>query len=168
VIKNRAIQPTVNFLAKKLGRLLIENNLSLAVAESCTGGLLGGAITGVAGSSEYFKGGVISYSNEIKCRVLCVPRKLLDKNGAVSARTVEAMALGVQQLCKTDCAISISGVAGPGGGTAKKPVGLVFVGICVGKKVRSYRFLFRGNRQMIRRQAVREALGKMVYEFISL
>jgi nicotinamide-nucleotide amidase len=155
-------KPSVTALAKELGAILTQNAQTLAVAESCTGGLLGGAITAIAGSSTYFKGGVISYSNDVKRRVLGVPREILDKNGAVSAQAVKAMALGAQKVCAADCAIAISGIAGPGGGSAKKPVGLVFVGICVGKDVRSYRYLFRGNRQEIRSQAVREALGGMV------
>lgn len=161
-MKNRAILPSVNFLAKKLGMLLLEKNLSLAVAESCTGGMLGAAITAISGSSAYFKGGVISYSNDIKRTILGVPGRILDNNGAVSAQTVEAMARNVRKLCQADCAIAVSGIAGPGGGTKQKPVGLVYVGIAAGKNVRSYRYLFRGNRQQIRRQAVREALGKMV------
>jgi PncC family amidohydrolase len=162
VIKNRAIQPPVNFLAQKLGRLLVENNLTLAVAESCTGGLLGGAITAVAGSSAYFKGGVIAYSNGAKHRILGVPREILDKKGAVSPETVRAMASGACRLLRAECAISVSGIAGPGGGTAGKPVGCVFVGISAGGYVGSYKYLFRGNRKSIRQQAVREALGKMV------
>lgn len=149
-------------LAKKLAALLTQKAQTLAVAESCTGGLLGGAITTIAGSSTYFKGGVISYGNDVKRRVLGVPRQVLDKSGAVSAQAVKSMARGVKEVCDADCAIAISGIAGPGGGSAKKPVGLVFVGICVGKDVRSYRYVFRGNRQEIRRQAVRAALQKMI------
>jgi PncC family amidohydrolase len=162
VIKNRDIQPPVKTLAKKLGRLLLKKNLSLAVAESCTGGLLGAAITAVSGSSAYFKGGVISYSNELKRQLLKVPKSIIDKNGAVSRETVLAMASGACRLCHADCAISISGVAGPSGGTRQKPVGLVYVGIARGKKVRSYRYLFKGNRRSIRQEAVRAALLRMV------
>jgi PncC family amidohydrolase len=86
----------------------------------------------------------------------------LDKSGAVSSQAVKAMACGAQKVCAADCGIAISGIAGPGGGSAKKPVGLVFVGISVGKDVRSYKYLFRGNREQIRRQAVRAALQKMI------
>jgi PncC family amidohydrolase len=158
---------SINALAKKLGALLLSKSLSLAVAESCTGGLLGGAITSVSGSSAYFKGGVISYSNEVKQRLLGVRKSILDKKGAVSGETVMAMASGVCRLCHANCAIAVSGVAGPSGGTKHKPVGLVYVGIANGKNVQSFRYLFRGNRRSIRMQAVREALGKMVYEVMS-
>jgi PncC family amidohydrolase len=157
-----ANKPSVTMVAKKLGALLAHTAKTLSVAESCTGGLLGGAITAVAGSSAYFKGGVISYSNEVKRRALGVPGKILDKKGAVSAEAVETMAMGVKKLCSSDCAIAISGIACPVGGTAQKPVGLVFVGICAGKKVRSYKYFFRGNRQQIRRQAVRAGLERMI------
>jgi PncC family amidohydrolase len=160
-------KPSGTMLAKKLGALLTQNAKTLAVAESCTGGLLGGAITAVPGSSAYFKGGVIAYSNELKQRLLGVPKSLLDKKGAVSAETVEAMASGACRACHTDCAIAVSGVAGPGGGTREKPVGLVYVGIAAGKKVRSYRYLLKGNRRSIRKQAVREALERMVEELLS-
>jgi PncC family amidohydrolase len=162
VIKNRAIQPSVNDCAKKLGMLLLEKKLSLAVAESCTGGLLGGALTAVAGSSAYFKGGVIAYGNDAKRRILGVPEDILDKKGAVSAEAVKAMAIGARRLCAAECAISISGIAGPGGGTKGKPVGCVFVGISAGRSVKSYKYLFRGNRQSIRQQAVKAALQKMI------
>jgi PncC family amidohydrolase len=161
---SRVKKSPVNFLAQKLGRLLVENNLTLAVAESCTGGLLGGALTAVAGSSAYFKGGVIAYGNDAKRRILGVPKDILDKKGAVSAETVKAMAIGACRQFSAECAISISGIAGPGGGTIGKPVGCVFVGISAGGSVKSYKYLFRGNRQSIRQQAVREALGILVEE----
>jgi PncC family amidohydrolase len=160
-------KPSITILAKKLGKLLVENNLSLAVAESCTGGMLGGAITDVPGSSAYFKGGVISYSNELKQSLLDVKKSILDKKGAVSEEMVLAMASGIRRLCHADCAIAVSGVAGPGGGTKEKPVGLVYVGIAVGKSVRGFKYHFRGNRQSIRKQAVREALGRIVDFFKS-
>lgn len=166
VIKNLTNQPSVNLLAKRLGVLLAGRNLSLAVAESCTGGLLGGAITSVSGSSAYFKGGVISYSNELKQRLLGVKKSVLDKKGAVSAESVEAMAAGARRQCRADCAIAVTGVAGPGGGTALKPTGLVYVGIAAGKNVRSYKYLFKGNRQGIRREAVRAGLEKMIEKLI--
>ncbi|HEX7510996.1 MAG TPA: nicotinamide-nucleotide amidohydrolase family protein, partial [Chitinivibrionales bacterium] len=113
--------------SKKLGALLIEKGLTLSVAESCTGGMIGAAITSVAGSSKYFKGGVIAYANEIKEKVLGVPKELLETKGAVSAEVVEVMARGVAELCKTQCGIAVSGIAGPDGGTDEKPVGLVFI-----------------------------------------
>jgi PncC family amidohydrolase len=163
-MKRRSVNFSIAFLAKMLGRRLAEKKLILSVAESCTGGMIGTAITAIPGSSEYFFGGVISYSNKVKHSVLGVPEHVLEKKGAVSAETVKAMAKGVQRLCKTDCAIAVSGVAGPGGGTIKKPVGLVYVGIGLGKKVRSFEYRFKGTRQEIRRQAVQAALERMIEE----
>jgi PncC family amidohydrolase len=155
---------SITFLAKRLGRLCVEKKLTLSVAESCTGGMIGAAITAVPGSSAYFSGGVVSYRNEMKHNVLGVPKLVLEKNGAVSAETVTAMVKGVRRLCKTDCAIAVSGIAGPDGGTKKKPVGLVYIGIGSGKKVRSFKYYFKGDRQEIRRQTVEKALERMIEE----
>jgi PncC family amidohydrolase len=124
--------------------------------------MVGAAITAVPGSSAYFTGGIVSYANAAKRSVLGVPAAILARKGAVSAETAEAMVRGCRRLFSSDCAISITGVAGPGGGTTKKPVGLVYVGIGVGNKVRSFEYRFRGNRQEIREQAVEEAIKKMV------
>jgi len=153
---------TAASLAKELGKLLCARNLTLAVAESCTGGMIGAAITSISGSSEYFLGGVIAYSNEIKTKVLGVGPGILLSKGAVSAESVAAMARGAQRLLGAHCAISISGVAGPGGGTKLKPVGLVYVGIAAGKIVRTFRYRFEGNRQAVRRQATVAALKRMI------
>jgi PncC family amidohydrolase len=161
-------QPSISFLANKLGRRLAEKKLTLSVAESCTGGMIGAAITAIPGSSEYFFGGVISYSNKVKHSVLGVPEHVLEKKGAVSAETVRAMAKGAQRLCKTDCAIAVSGIAGPDGGTIKKPVGLVYVGIGSGKKVRSFEYRFKGGREQVRRQTVEKALERMIEELEAL
>jgi PncC family amidohydrolase len=155
---------SIQILAHQLGRLLIEKKQTLSVAESCTGGMIGSAITAIAGSSAYFKGGVVSYSNELKHSVLCVPKHILEKKGAVSAETVKAMVKGVQRLCRTDCGIAVSGIAGPGGGTKEKPVGLVYVGIAAGKKVKSFEYRFKGRRGQVRKQAVKEALERMIEE----
>jgi nicotinamide-nucleotide amidase len=149
-------------LSRRLGRLLAENGLTLSVAESCTGGMVGAAVTAVPGSSAYFTGGIISYANEAKRSVLGVPAAVLARNGAVSAETAIAMAAGARRLFSSDCAISITGVAGPGGGTRKKPVGLVYVGIANGRIVRSFEYKFRGSRQEIRTQAVEMAIKKMI------
>jgi len=155
---------SVTLLVKKLYRICKEKGLSLSIAESCTGGMVGAAITAIPGSSDYFKGGVVSYGNEVKHDVLGVSRLVLKNKGAVSAETVRQMAAGVKRLCKTDCAIAVSGIAGPGGGTKQKPVGLVYIGIGLGKKVRGFRYLFKGGRQKIRRQAVYAALQRMIDE----
>ena len=148
--------------ALQLGRLMKERHLSCAVAESCTGGLIGGAITSIAGASEWFRGGVIAYSNEVKLRLLGVPERTLLDHGAVSSETVTAMAEGAARLLRTDCSIAVSGVAGPGGGTGEKPVGLVFIGIRVNGRTSSYRFLFSGDRDDVRREAVTTSLSLLL------
>jgi PncC family amidohydrolase len=148
--------------AKKLGALLTQRGLTMAVAESCTGGMIGAAITRVPGSSAYFKGGVIAYSNEIKEQVLGVPRELLETKGAVSGEVVKAMAQGVAKLCKSSCSIAVSGIAGPQGGSADKPVGLVFIGIYLKDKVQSFTFNFAGDRERVRKEATKAGLEKMM------
>jgi PncC family amidohydrolase len=149
----------ISLLSKRVGILLKKKRLTLAVAESCTGGLLGGAITEIAGSSAYFMGGVISYDNRIKSRILKVSPVTLRKQGAVSGETVVAMARGVQKLMGVDCAVAVSGIAGPGGGTKEKPVGLVYIGIAVKKHLFTFECKFGGNRRRIREKAVETALG---------
>jgi PncC family amidohydrolase len=148
--------------SRRIGKLLTKKKLSLAVAESCTGGMVGSAITDIAGSSRYFAGGVIAYDNSIKRRVLKVPQTTLDNYGAVSSQTVRAMARGAQRLFKADCAIAVSGIAGPGGGTEEKPVGLVYIGIAVRKKGFDFECRFKGTRREIRLKTVEQALKKIV------
>jgi nicotinamide-nucleotide amidase len=116
-------------LTKVVGNLLKLKSQTLSVAESCTGGGLGSMITEVSGSSSYFLGGVQSYGNGVKIKVLGVPSELIETKGAVSAEVAKAMAIGVQELMGSDWALSITGIAGPGGGTVEKPVGLVYIGI---------------------------------------
>lgn len=144
--------------AVRVGELLRKVDWSLAVAESCTGGMLGGEISSVPGSSAYFVGGVIAYSNCVKSRVLEVPQAVLDEHGAVSRPTALAMAIGARKALAADVAISITGVAGPGGGTVEKPVGLVIFGLV--SPLESYlgEMKFEGTRAAIRRAAVDHAL----------
>lgn len=130
-----------------VGDLLKKKNQTLSIAESCTGGFIGHKIVSVAGSSTYFKGGVISYFNEVKTNELGVSEQILNTYGAVSQQTVEQMALGVQKKMKTDYAIAASGIAGPGGGTPEKPVGTVWIAVATPKKVISRGFQFGGNRE---------------------
>jgi nicotinamide-nucleotide amidase len=142
-----------------VGNLLRERGLTLAVAESCTGGLLGGRITNVPGSSHYFLGGVISYSNLLKQTMLDVPAETLREHGAVSEETARALALGIVHATGASLGISITGVAGPGGGTPEKPVGLVYLGIARkngGAKV--LRLTMWGDRATVRNRAVQQAL----------
>jgi PncC family amidohydrolase len=145
-------------LSKKIGVILSEKGMTLAGAESCTGGMVGSAITAVPGSSRYFAGGVIAYDNRIKKDLLKVPQNVLSKYGAVSGQAAIAMARGVQRLMRTDCAIAVSGVAGPGGGAKKKPVGLVYIAVAVRKRVRVFAYKFRGSRGEVRCKAVTQTL----------
>jgi nicotinamide-nucleotide amidase len=137
---------------------LLERRATLAVAESCTGGLLGGRLTTRAGSSDYFLGGVLSYANDVKENVLGVPAGILAQYGAVSPQVAEAMAEGVKRLLDADYALSVTGVAGPSGGSPEKPIGLVFVGCASpgGVVVKEHRLV--GDRDSVRRQAVTAAL----------
>jgi PncC family amidohydrolase len=138
---------------------LAELRCTLAVAESCTGGLLGGRITSVPGCSRYFLGGVIAYADAVKRDVLGVPEALLSAHGAVSAPVACAMAEGVRARTGADYGVSVTGIAGPEGGTPEKPVGLVYVGLAGGHGVRSEKCLFAGSRDEVRRQTVDRALG---------
>jgi PncC family amidohydrolase len=149
-------------LSKTLGKNLVKKRMTIAVAESCTGGMLGSAITAVPGASHYFLGGVIAYDNRIKRSVLKVPQATLDRHGAVSGQTVAAMARGVKRLFKTDCAIAVSGVAGPGGGTKDKPVGLVYIAVVARNIAKKYECRFSGTRAGIRRQTVEESLWRLI------
>jgi len=153
---------TTEELSRTAGKFLIENKLKLSVAESCTGGLLGASLTDIAGSSAYFRGGIIAYDNQIKHQLLGVDEQILERYGAVSDHTVIAMVKGVCKLFNTECAISVSGIAGPDGGTAQKPVGLVYIGIAVGDRIESIRNIFSGNRQQIRSQAVKTSLEQFL------
>jgi len=146
----------------KLSEILNGRRLTLSVAESCTGGLLGGAVTSAPGSSSYFRGGVIAYDNDIKRDILGVPSEDLEKYGAVSDQVVRAMASGVAKLFGSDCAISVSGIAGPGGATEGKPVGLVFIGVSFKGKTQSRSFVFGGGREDVRAQSVSAAVEYLI------
>ncbi|MCQ2388130.1 MAG: nicotinamide-nucleotide amidohydrolase family protein [Kiritimatiellae bacterium] len=147
--------------AEKLVALLKARGVTCATAESCTGGGVGAAITGVPGSSEVYLGGVVSYANSVKHGVLGVPQTVLDTVGAVSSESAAAMAAGVRGLVGADVAVSVTGIAGPGGGTAEKPVGLVWFGLATRDGVRAEKAIFRGDRERVRAQAVTHALGML-------
>jgi len=140
------------------GALLAAAGRTVAVAESCTGGLLAGAMTRVPGCSAWFAGGVVAYSNALKQRLLGVPADLLSAHGAVSREVAEAMATGVRDVTDTDIGIAISGVAGPGGGTDAKPVGTVVLALAGPRGVRSWVHRFEGDREQVRVQAIGFAL----------
>ncbi|MEK7314390.1 MAG: CinA family protein [Deltaproteobacteria bacterium] len=149
----------------EIARKLMKKRLTLAVAESCTGGLLSSTLTDVPGSSKWFKGGVVAYTNEVKKRILGVKTATLRKYGAVSEETAIEIAKGVRKKLKTDIGISITGLAGPGGGTKKTPVGTIFVGVDDGKETLVRRLELKGSRVKIKRDAVGLAI-KILQKFI--
>ncbi|MCL6432029.1 MAG: nicotinamide-nucleotide amidohydrolase family protein [Anaerolineae bacterium] len=144
-------------LARETGELLRSKGLTLAVAESCTGGAIGDAITNIPGSSGYFLGGVIAYANIIKERLLGVPREILEAHGAVSPAVAVAMAEGARRALGADLALAATGIAGPGGATTK-PVGLVYVALAAPGGVRWQEAMGEGDRLANKRGAVRAAL----------
>jgi PncC family amidohydrolase len=145
-----------------LGQLLSERDLWLATAESFTGGLLGHLITNVPGSSSYFRGGVIAYANEVKMGMLRVSAATLDNYGAVSKETVLEMARGVREALKTDIGLSMSGIAGPDGGSDKKPVGTVWIGLSTMEIENAEKFIFSGDRQKVKEKAANMALQLII------
>ena len=147
-----------NFLEIQVGQLLLERGLKLALAESCSGGLLGSRITDVPGSSEYFVGGVIAYAYEAKVELLGVTWATLNSKGAVSRETVLEMARGVRERMKAHLAVSVSGIAGPGGGTPEKPVGTTWIGLVAQDGEWAKVFQFSGNREENKVLAVDAAL----------
>lgn len=149
----------------KVSDELKKHHLTLATAESCTGGLLAHLLTNVSGSSEYFERGVISYSNKSKIELLGVPKKLLTKYGAVSEQVARAMAEGIRTHAGVDIGVSTTGIAGPTGGMKDKPVGLIYVGIATHDDVVVKRFLFSGNRLQNKDQACDAALS-LLFETI--
>ena len=149
-------------IAEKLVKTLVEKKMTCATAESCTGGGVGYAITGVAGSSAVFMGGVISYDNSVKQGVLGVPEEVLATKGAVSSECAAAMAEGARRLLNTDLAVSITGIAGPGGGSAEKPVGLVGFGLASRVGTITDKKIFSGGREAVRTAAIEHALGLLL------
>lgn len=141
-----------------VGNLLKQKKLTLATAESCTGGLIAHLITNIAGSSEYFLGGIVSYSNEAKANLLGVSWHTLNEKGAVSKETVIEMAMGARKKFNADIAVSVSGVAGPGGGTKEKPVGTVWVGLATISQVEARHFIWNGNREENKKLSAEVAL----------
>jgi nicotinamide-nucleotide amidase len=142
-----------------VGRLLSERKQTIAVAESCTGGLIGAKITSVSGSSGYFERGVITYSNHAKTQLLNVPREMIERHGAVSEQVAILMAEGMRKLARTDYGLSVTGVAGPTGGTPQKPVGLVFVGFAHENDSFARKFVFGEDRNVNRERAAQAALN---------
>jgi PncC family amidohydrolase len=152
----------LNQKSEELGKILRAKNLTLVVAESCTGGLVGHTITNTPGSSDYFLGGVITYSDESKIELLSVSEETIKKYGAVSAECVKEMVSGVKRILRSDIGLAISGIAGPGGGTEEKPVGTVFVAIEDRNGNEWYQFNFEGSRIDIKEQSCLKALELLI------
>lgn len=146
---------------KALVELLRKEGLTLAVAESCTGGMLAAKIVGVPGVSEVFKAGFVTYANEAKEKLIGVKKETLMKHGAVSRKTAEEMATGAAKQAGTEVAISTTGIAGPGGGTEEKPVGLVYIGFYVNGKAWAAECHFTGSRTKIRKFATNAAITRL-------
>lgn len=144
--------------AEKLVNKLREKGLHIATAESCTGGMVSAAVTSVAGASEIFDGGVVSYANKVKHRILGVSEETLAEHGAVSEECAREMAEGVRRLMGADIGISLTGIAGPGGGTAEKPVGTVYLGVSDKNETYALRLSLSGDREAIRQESVKAAL----------
>ena len=148
-------------LEKVIGELLRKKKKTLAVAESCTGGYIGHLITSIAGSSDYFNGGIIAYANEIKINVLKVDEKSLEVNGAVSKEVVEQMSDGVRKRLKADFGVATTGIAGPAGGSPEKPVGTVWISVASDSKIISEKFDFGNNRERNIQRASLSALNML-------
>ncbi len=155
-------------LESVIGALLTKRKEKLCVAESCTGGQLGMAITSVPGSSNYFVGGVLSYSNEVKLQQLGVDELILKQVGAVSEQCALAMAIGARKLFKTDYALAVTGIAGPDGGTEEKPVGVTFISLAAPKRTFARKFQFGSNREFNRSRAVYAALEMLRREILGI
>lgn len=142
----------------RLAAACTTRNLTLATAESCTGGGLSHLVTAIPGASAFFVGGVIAYQNDVKSRFLDVPVSTLQQYGAVSSQTARAMAEGCQRRFESDIAVSITGIAGPGGGSRDKPVGTVHIAVVFQGKTRAVKFHFQGDRSLVRAKAVSSAV----------
>ena len=145
-------------LEQKVFKKFIQRAKTLAIAESCTGGLIGDRLTNIAGASAFFLLGIIAYDYAAKTKILGVPPALLKKHGAVSSPVASAMAQGVRKILKTDYGLGVTGIAGPGGATKTKPVGLVFIAVSTKQKTIVKKFLFKGTRLAIKKQAAQTAL----------
>jgi PncC family amidohydrolase len=147
---------------KTIAKLLTTRKLTLATAESCTGGLISHTLTNIPGASNFYRGGVVAYANDIKVRFVGVPAGLIKKYGAVSAQVARAMAEGIRKKTKADFSLAVTGIAGPTGGTRTKPVGLVFIVAATLRHTSIKRFIFKGTRLQIKAQAAAAALGLLL------
>ena len=153
-------------LTQKIVKLLSKKKLKISFAESCTGGLLSSQITSISGSSKVFTLGLVTYSNQAKINILKVPKKIIMKNGAVSYDTCLSMVKKLNKISKTNISVSITGVAGPNGGTKQKPVGLVYIGIKKANKTLVKKFLFKNKkRSSVQKATVNKALN-LILSFV--
>ncbi|MFH1837296.1 MAG: CinA family protein [Candidatus Omnitrophota bacterium] len=146
-------------IEKQIAKILTKKKLTLAVAESCTGGLISNNITDIPGSSKFFKGGIVAYSNDIKTFFLNVPGTIIKKYGAVSGEVAISMAVGARKAMDTDIAVSITGIAGPTGGTKEKPIGLAYLAFSSEEKNAGRKVLVKGNRSQMKEQFAKAALN---------
>lgn len=138
------------------------HDFKIVTVESCTGGLLTACLTNVAGSSAYVDRGFVTYSNDSKIEMVGVPAALIDEHGAVSGEVAEAMAQGALKVSAAQIAVSITGIAGPGGGSETKPVGLVYIGMATWEAAKNFQYNFEGSREDVRRQSVEAALALLI------
>ena len=149
----------MNKLSQKIVKLLKKKKLKISVSESCTGGMFSSVLTSVSGSSKVFTMGLVTYSNQSKNRLLKVPKQIIKKHGAVSIQCCFSMVNNLSKISKSNVGVSITGIAGPSGGTKQKPVGLVYIGVKRANKVKINRFLFKNkSRSNVQRAAVKKAL----------
>lgn len=149
-------------LSIELGKKLLQKNWQITCAESCTGGGIGYAITSAAGSSNWFERGFLTYSNQAKSELVDVKQATLTEFGAVSQEVVQQMAAGALKKANADVSIAVSGVAGPGGGSVEKPVGLVWFGLVVGDKTFEEKHVFSGDRGMVRHKTIEHAIERVI------
>ena len=154
--------PALVVLAERLRLACLARGLTVTTAESCSGGLVAATITEVPGSSAYFRGAIVSYANEVKVGVLDVPLAMLEAHGAVSAQVARAMAEGCRSRLGSSLAVSVTGIAGPDGGSEAKPVGLTYVGLASSQPTEVRRFVFPGDRAAVRSAAATEALAWLI------
>ena len=148
----------INEQSKRLFDNCLKRKLIVTTAESCTGGMLASSIVSISGSSNIFHSSIVTYSNEMKSKMLKIPIELIKKNGAVSEIVAYNMASNVLNLMKADLSISVTGIAGPGGGSESKPVGLVWIAVGTSKKIITKKYFFKGNRLQIRKETTIESL----------
>ena len=153
-------------LSVKIVKLLTKKKLTVSFAESCTGGLLASSITSISGSSKVFNMGLVTYSNNAKVKLLKVPKKTITKHGAVSYETCLSMVKNLSKISKSNMSISITGVAGPNGGTKEKPVGLVYIGLKKGSKIIIKKYLFKSKKRISIQKTTAKQAHKMILNIL--